>query len=145
VILRELSEVQARRTDMRLPGLRLQAEEDERRGSDCVSTLRTYLSAGGDAGEAAWGLGIHVTRRLERIRQVSDLDLDDPPVRRVCELLFNSVHGLTGAARSGHGPQAARRGRNWRWAVSAMLTVRPRSCSSGPQVVVHWPGAGRHR
>jgi hypothetical protein len=124
------------------------------RGSTLKSERLLVLSAGGKASEAARGSGVHVTTlryRLERIPQVSDLGLDDPPIRLVAgrrerlRAALQQPRGVTGAARSGHGPRARSAetqlvvgGQGHVDAATAAVLVRP-------QVVVHWPGAGAGR
>jgi sugar diacid utilization regulator len=93
VVLRELAAILDQRSDLRLPGLRTLAEEDRRRGSDYLATLCAYLTAGRNAGATARQMDIHVTTlryRLSRIREICGLDLDDPPVRLVCEFLLRA-------------------------------------------------------
>jgi len=61
--------------------------------------LRTWLQASSNASEASRQLNLHPTTlryRLTRIKELSGLDLDDPRVRLVCELL------LVARARSSH-------------------------------------------
>jgi len=90
VILREVEHALAQREDLRLPGLARLGEEDRRRGSELTATLRAYLRGGGQAAPAARALGIHVTTmryRLRQITEISGLDLSDPDVRLVCQLL----------------------------------------------------------
>ncbi|MCW7945720.1 hypothetical protein AAW14_27875 [Streptomyces hygroscopicus] len=92
VILHELRQMLAQREQLRLPGLLRLAEEDSRRASDFIQTLRCYLSFGAQPAPTARELGIHVTTlryRLGRIRDISGLDLDDPAVRLVCNVLID--------------------------------------------------------
>jgi hypothetical protein len=92
IILRELGQTLIQREDLRLPGLTRLTEEDVQRRSEFVATLRAYLRCGGQAAAAARELGIHVTTmryRLGRITEVSGLDLRDPEVRLVCQLLID--------------------------------------------------------
>jgi hypothetical protein len=107
-VLRELGQLIEDRADLRLPGLQALAEADTRRGSAFVLTLRTYLQARSNASEAARRLNLHVTSlryRLARIRELSGLDLDDPWVSLLCELLL-----VVGAAPvRGEEPGAATR------------------------------------
>jgi len=94
VILREVRRLLAQREELRLPGIQALIDEDRRRDSDLVDTLRTYLRCGAQAAVAARRLDIHVTTlryRLGRVREVSGLDLDDPPVRLACELLLDVI------------------------------------------------------
>jgi DNA-binding PucR family transcriptional regulator len=98
VILREIRETLAQREELRLPGIQALLDEDARRDTELVVTLRTYLRCASQASSAARELGIHVTTlryRLGRVREVSGLDIDDPTVRVVCELLLApAVTGL---------------------------------------------------
>lgn len=92
VILREIREMLAQREDLRLPGLQALLDEDARRNTELVATLRAYLRQKAQFPAAARELGVHVTTlryRLGRIREVSGLDLEEPTVRAVCELLLD--------------------------------------------------------
>jgi sugar diacid utilization regulator len=56
---------------------------DERRGADLVHTLTQYLEHGGNYDATAAGLSVHrstLKYRLQRIRELSGLDLNDPDV-----------------------------------------------------------------
>ncbi|MFF7945104.1 PucR family transcriptional regulator [Nocardia gamkensis] len=93
VILRELSQILNERTDLRLPGLDALAAEDNRKGSQFLHTLSVFLAAGAHYSEAANSLGLHVTTlryRIKRIAEISGLDLGNPTVRLVCELLLTT-------------------------------------------------------
>jgi DNA-binding PucR family transcriptional regulator len=106
-LLHEFGLLLADRPDLRLPALWRLEEEDARKHSALLPTLRTYLQSNMNASEAARRLNLHVTTlryRLGRIREVSGLDLDDPRIALVCNLLL-----VTGAIRSqdGNGLSAA--------------------------------------
>ena len=55
---------------------------DERRGAELVHTLTQYLEHGGNYDATAAGLSVHRSSeyRLQRIRELSGLDLNDPDV-----------------------------------------------------------------
>jgi len=56
---------------------------DERRGAELVHTLTQYLEHGGNYDATAAGLSVHrstLKYRLQRIRELSGLDLNDPDV-----------------------------------------------------------------
>ena len=93
VILNEIGQTLSERPDLRLPGLETLHAEDVRHGSEYVRTLHVYLSTGCHYQKAADRLGLHVTTlryRMKRLREISGLDLADPPVRLACELLLNT-------------------------------------------------------
>jgi len=53
--------------------------------------MRTWLQASCNASEASRQLNLHpptLRYRLAKIKELSGLDLDDPRVRLVCELLL---------------------------------------------------------
>lgn len=105
-LLHELGLLLEDRPDLRLPALRRLEEEDERKHSALLQTLRVYLQSNSNASEAARRLNLHVTTlryRLGRIREVSGLDLDDPRVALVCQLLL--VTGVQ-PSRAGNGLHA---------------------------------------
>ena len=62
---------------------------DRERGSDLVRTLAVYFDAGENASEAAERLFLHrnsLLYRLERIQNLTGLDLKDPEVRLALRL-----------------------------------------------------------
>lgn len=72
-------------------------EHDLRRGSDLISTFRTYVSNGGRVKEAAHALNIHphtVQYRLERLQQLSGLNLGHPDERLTLEMALRVVDAL---------------------------------------------------
>lgn len=90
-VLREVVQMLDERTDLWLPGLQALVAEDSARNTDFVLTLATWLQASANASEASRQLNLHPTTlryRLTRIRELSALDLDDPRVRLVCQLLL---------------------------------------------------------
>ncbi|MGE2833249.1 PucR family transcriptional regulator [Mycobacterium sp. SMC-4] len=91
IVLAELHQfVESNRIDY--PKLELLRTEDRTSGSEYVATLTEYLSAFGNVVVAARRLNVHVTTlryRLKRIREISDLDLNDPAERLLCELLLS--------------------------------------------------------
>jgi DNA-binding PucR family transcriptional regulator len=59
-------------------------EYDARKGSDLVETLGRYLELGGNYDATARDLSVHrstLKYRLQRIREISGLDLGDPDTR----------------------------------------------------------------
>lgn len=65
------------------------AEYDGERRSDLVRTLATYLAVGANASEAADRLFLHrnsLLYRLQRIGDLTGLDLKDPQARLVLQL-----------------------------------------------------------
>jgi hypothetical protein len=90
-VLREVIQVLDERGDLWLPGLQTLVDEDAARSTEFVLTLRTWLAASSNSSEASRQLNLHPTTlryRLGRIKELSGLDLDDPRVRLVCELLL---------------------------------------------------------
>lgn len=89
VVLAELSDLAADRPELRagkLPAL-LALDPDSRKGY--LATLRAYLDTFGDVAAAAKRLDIHHNTfryRLNRLQELSGLDLDDPDERLVIEL-----------------------------------------------------------
>ena len=74
------------RPELRLPGLQELVRQDEERGKNHLRTLRAYLAASGNMPVAAAALGIHVNTlryRVNRVQEVSGLDLDDATHRLV--------------------------------------------------------------
>ena len=65
-------------------GLRLLRIYDAREGTDYMESLRTYLELGMNIAECSRKLFVHRNTflyRLQRIREIMDLDLDDPNIR----------------------------------------------------------------
>lgn len=65
------------------------AEYDRERRSDLVRTLETYLAVGANASEAADRLFLHrnsLLYRLQRIGDLTGLDLKDPQARLALQL-----------------------------------------------------------
>jgi len=90
-VLREVIHVLDERGDLWLPGLEALVAEDTARNTEFVLTLHTWLQASSNASEASRKLNLHPTTlryRLTRIKELSGLDLDDPRVRLVCQLLL---------------------------------------------------------
>jgi sugar diacid utilization regulator len=90
-VLREVIQMLDERDDLWLPGLQRLVDEDAARNNEFVLTLRTWLQASSNSSEASRQLNLHPTTlryRLTRIKELSGLDLDDPRVRLVCELLL---------------------------------------------------------
>ena len=75
-------------------GLLLLRNYDAREGTDYMESLRTYLELGMNIAECSRKLFIHRNTflyRLQRIREIMDLDLDDPDIRL---MLANVLHIL---------------------------------------------------
>jgi DNA-binding PucR family transcriptional regulator len=91
-----LGDVVRDRPDLRLPGVQELVAHDRERGKAYLGTLRAYLDASGSIPEAAAALGVHVNTmryRLERIQEISGLNLKDPQERLVLavELLVRDL------------------------------------------------------
>ncbi|BEP14013.1 helix-turn-helix domain-containing protein [Acidothermaceae bacterium B102] len=96
VVLQELRQSWIGREDLRLPGLARLEAADELRQRDYIATLRVYLRCGGQLAVAARQLGIHATTlryRLDRMTVISGLDLLDPDVRLLCQMLIDPPYG----------------------------------------------------
>jgi purine catabolism regulator len=68
-------------------------EYDRRTGSAMLATLRTFLDHNGNIGTAASALGIHrhtLRARVERIREILDVELDSAHVRAELLLALSS-------------------------------------------------------
>lgn len=71
------------------PRLKTLLDHDESSAGELMSTLRAYLVSGGQINEAAESLHIHANTlryRIRRIRDLTGLDLRDPPTRFLTEL-----------------------------------------------------------
>ena len=69
--------------------LRQLIERDRTQHTQLVESLRAYLDAFGDVGAAAGRLGIHhntLRYRLQKLREIPGLDLDDPDQRLTLQL-----------------------------------------------------------
>ncbi len=65
------------------------AEYDERKQADLIRTLNGFFEANGNLARAAQDLDVHrntLVYRLERISELTDLDLDDPDNRLILHL-----------------------------------------------------------
>lgn len=79
------------------------AGHDERKGGELIRTLAGFFEANGNLAKAAADLDVHrntLVYRLERISELTGLDLDDPDNRLVLHLALKvqrvlaSIHGL---------------------------------------------------
>jgi PucR family transcriptional regulator, purine catabolism regulatory protein len=64
-------------------------EQDERKQSDLVKTLNGFFEANGNLAKAAENLQVHrntLVYRLERIKELTEMDLDDPDNRLILHL-----------------------------------------------------------
>jgi purine catabolism regulator len=78
-------------------------EHDERKGGELMRTLSGFFEANGNLAKAAADLDVHrntLVYRLERISELTGLDLDDPDNRLVLHLALKvqrvlaTIHGL---------------------------------------------------
>ncbi|WP_041328430.1 PucR family transcriptional regulator [Rubrobacter xylanophilus] len=88
------------------------AEHDRRRGSDLIRTLRVYFACGANASEAADRLWLHRNSLLYRLQRISDLtglDLKDPEARLALQLglLAMEQKERKGEGREAEHPQPA--------------------------------------
>jgi DNA-binding PucR family transcriptional regulator len=89
VLLDRLAEVAANEPIVPMGALRLLVERDARQSSHLVDTLRAYLDCFGDVALAAQRLQVHhntLRYRIERLREIPGLDLDDPEQRLALQL-----------------------------------------------------------
>ena len=76
-------------------------EDDPHQRAELLPTLRAYLEAGSRLTPAAQALGIHrntLRYRLDRVAQLLDLDLADPDVRLVLQLIVRVLPDDAGTA-----------------------------------------------
>lgn len=78
-------------------------EHDERKGGELLRTLEGFFEANGNLARAAAALDVHrntLVYRLERITELTDVDLDDPDNRLALHLALKiqrvlaAIHGL---------------------------------------------------
>lgn len=89
VVLDRLRELAEQLPELRIGKLQLLEEQDRQQGIPYTETVRAYLDAFGDITLAAQSLNVHPNTfryRLKRLREIADLDLDDPDERLVLHL-----------------------------------------------------------
>ena len=89
LLLDRLAEVAADEPISPTGPLRLLVERDRTHNTQLVESLRAYLDAFGDVAAAAARLGIHhntLRYRLQKLREIPSLDLDDPEQRLALQL-----------------------------------------------------------
>ena len=88
-VLLTLGDVVRDRSDLQVPGIHELLRHDRDGGKNYLETLKAYLDAGGSIPVAASELGVHVNTlryRLDRVQEVSGLNLKDPKQRLVIAL-----------------------------------------------------------
>src|SRR4051812_49793067 len=88
-----------------LRGLGPLLDYDDRRNADLVESLSLYLECGRSLDTAAKALSVHrstLKYRLQRIGEISGLDLSDPDTSFNMQLAIRAWHTLT-ALRSANG------------------------------------------
>jgi len=88
-VLLTLGDVVRDRPDLHVPGIHELLRHDQDGGKNYLETLKAYLDAGGSIPVAAAELGVHVNTlryRLDRVQEVSGLNLKDPQQRLVVAL-----------------------------------------------------------
>ena len=111
VLLDRLAEVAAHEPISPLGPLRLLMERDATQNTHLVDSLRAYLDAFGDVAVAAKRLGVHqntLRYRIDKLRKVPGLDLDDAEQRLAMQL---QLRWLPGRA-PGAAPASRRRRRS---------------------------------
>jgi DNA-binding PucR family transcriptional regulator len=71
---------------LRLPALEEMLAHDAEHGTPYAESVRAYLAANADVPLAAESVSVHANTfryRMRRVRELFDLDLDDPDVRLV--------------------------------------------------------------
>jgi hypothetical protein len=89
IVLLSLRDLCADRPALLSGRVRLLEDSDRTRGTTYTATLRAFLDAFGDVRLAAEAVGVHPNTfryRLRRLRDLADLDLDDPQERLVAQL-----------------------------------------------------------
>jgi PucR C-terminal helix-turn-helix domain/GGDEF-like domain len=89
ILLERLRQLAAGDASLREGSLETLREHDARRGTRYVETLAAYLDAFGDVRRAAASLDVHPNTfryRLQRLVELSRIDLDDPVERLVVQL-----------------------------------------------------------
>jgi DNA-binding PucR family transcriptional regulator len=89
IVLRELIDLAAGHEQISLGKLRQLIESDAKRGTRHIDTLRTYLDNWGSIAATASKLSLHensVRSRLNRISEISGIDLTDPDQRLITEI-----------------------------------------------------------
>lgn len=109
VLLDRLADVAADEPVTPLGPLRLLIERDARQNTHLVDTLRAYLDAFGDVAVAARRLEVHqntLRYRIDRLRQVPGVDLEDAEQRLALQL---QLRWLPRNAAGGAAPRRKRR------------------------------------
>jgi hypothetical protein len=86
VVLLDLRSHLASMPHLRLPALEAMLEHDVVHGTPYAESVRAYLAANADVPLAAESVSVHANTfryRMRRVRELFDLDLDDPDVRLV--------------------------------------------------------------
>jgi len=86
VVLLHLQAHLAGEPHLRLPGSAAMVEHDEQQQTPYVESVLAYLAANADVPAAAESVSVHPNTfryRLRRVRELFDLDLEDPDVRLV--------------------------------------------------------------
>jgi sugar diacid utilization regulator len=102
LVLLELKELALERPGLTQGVVEQIATHDGERKTTYLETLRAYLDAYGDVPRAAAALNVHPNTfryRLRRLREIFEIDLDDPDERLVIELQLRLLSG--GGSRTG--------------------------------------------
>lgn len=86
------------------PRIRALVDYDASHRSDLVTSLQTFFLAGGDLSVAAESLHVHVNTlryRINRVRELTDLDLRDPATRFLTELSIRAWIPLAQTSQTG--------------------------------------------
>lgn len=78
-------------------------EQDERKQSELIHTLNGFFEANGNVAKAAENLQVHrntLVYRLDRIKELTDMDLDDPDDRLILHLALKIQRVLAAIAGS---------------------------------------------
>ena len=89
IVLQLLQEMAMTEPALRVGKLDLLVENDRKRGTEYLSSLRAFFDALGDMPAAAASLGVHPNTfryRMRRLAETANIDLDDPIERLVVQL-----------------------------------------------------------
>jgi DNA-binding PucR family transcriptional regulator len=93
-ILLELRDLAADRPQLRFGKLQTLIDHDHDKHTEYLASLRAYLDARGDVGQAALSLGVHpntLRYRIRRLTEISGLDLDAAEERLIAELQLRLI------------------------------------------------------
>jgi hypothetical protein len=102
---------------------------DQTERADLIPTLETYLENACNASRTAEVLRVHrnsVANRLQKIKELCDVDLDDADMRLLMQLILCSARGLN--TTPGSVPSSSPALRMWADAIDGILRVPALTC-----------------